>query len=278
MCAPAPITEQLFEREGTPRKANSRDDKGNPLFISPRTCSRCGGAGGSIKWEHTGWTCYQCSGKGVFGTDRQRLYTADKLAALNVTRDKRRAKKAAEAAERKATEDARRLRERDEVIAAHKDILARIRKTAPDKLEEGFFASIIAQVEVKAKALSDRQMNAVEAALDKIDIEQQRLVTARHIGTVGERMTLTGTVDLIREFDDGFGGSKFLIVLKVEGSKVVYWGKSFSKFGIRWDHREECFIKPTEPVSIKATIKEHGVSRYNDEPETTITRPAEITE
>jgi hypothetical protein len=35
------------------------------------SCSRCGGAGGSEAWRHTGWTCYQCGGRGKWpGTRR----------------------------------------------------------------------------------------------------------------------------------------------------------------------------------------------------------------
>ena len=33
-------------------------------------CTRCGGAGGSSKWHHTGWTCFNCGGSGRGGDKR----------------------------------------------------------------------------------------------------------------------------------------------------------------------------------------------------------------
>src|SRR5258707_155916 len=89
---------QMFTREGRAVQVT----EGTKAFSQARTCGRCGGAGGADKWAHTGWTCFDCSGKGTNGTELIKVYTAEKLAKLNEAAAKRNAKKVAEASEKMA--------------------------------------------------------------------------------------------------------------------------------------------------------------------------------
>ena len=65
------------------------ENKAEITAITP--CGRCGGAGGSDKWLHTGWTCHQCNGAGITGTRKVKLYSQSALDKLNVIAEKRRA-------------------------------------------------------------------------------------------------------------------------------------------------------------------------------------------
>lgn len=58
-------------------------------------CGRCDGAGSSQRWAATGFTCFQCQGSGIHSIKNTDLYSEAKLAALNVTHDKRLVKLAA---------------------------------------------------------------------------------------------------------------------------------------------------------------------------------------
>lgn len=74
-----------------------------------KTCFRCGGAGSSEAWAHTGRTCYQCGGSGNLGWKTVKLYSAEKLAKLNATAEKRNTKTAEKRRLRAETEEAARL-------------------------------------------------------------------------------------------------------------------------------------------------------------------------
>lgn len=65
--------------------------KDRATIIEQHVCGRCGGAGRSDKWAHTGFTCYQCGGSGTMGTKVTPLYTAEKLAKLIAAQEKRHA-------------------------------------------------------------------------------------------------------------------------------------------------------------------------------------------
>lgn len=74
-------------------------------------CWRCGGAGGSNAWAHTGWKCYKCGGEGTNGTRTVKLYTQEALDKLNVTAEKRRLKREEKRQAKLAAEAAERARE-----------------------------------------------------------------------------------------------------------------------------------------------------------------------
>jgi hypothetical protein len=83
----------LFNRAGEPRQPSYTNEKGVPFHTYTAKCRRCGGLGGGEQWRYTGWTCYECNGTGHGTQATERLYTAEKLVALNATAAKRFAKK-----------------------------------------------------------------------------------------------------------------------------------------------------------------------------------------
>ena len=56
-----------FFRDGRPALRVSNVSSGKPAAWVLKICGRCGGAGGSERWRHTGWTCFECGGKGDAG-------------------------------------------------------------------------------------------------------------------------------------------------------------------------------------------------------------------
>lgn len=97
------------------------DRNGTKYFEGLRTCPRCGGAGGSNAWAETGWTCYECGGRGET-FQKWVEYTPEHEAKLEAQRKRRAAKKLAEwekrEAEREAERKEREERERKEREAA----------------------------------------------------------------------------------------------------------------------------------------------------------------
>lgn len=94
------------------------DRNGTKYYRGMVTCERCGGMGGHDKWAYTGWTCYECGGKGeVEGNWKE--YTAEYEAKLQARREARYQKYleehaeeiARKEAERKAKEEEKRLEE-----------------------------------------------------------------------------------------------------------------------------------------------------------------------
>jgi len=83
-----------FTREGAQiNKKRIREESGSTcVYTTQRRCGRCGGAGYSDKWRHTGSVCYDCNGAGSRGETLAKGYTAEKLEKLNATRAKRKEK------------------------------------------------------------------------------------------------------------------------------------------------------------------------------------------
>lgn len=267
--------EQLFKRDGSPAKTQSTDDKGRPVILTLRPCGRCGGAGGSDKWIRTGWTCFDCGGKGNRGHyDRERLYTADQLAKLNATKAKRDAtRKAKQEAAAKAEAD-RIDAERAQVIADHKELLGRMRGW-----NDPFLGDLVAQIEVRAKPLSEKQLAAVQEKLDRLEAERARLNAAHHVGQEGERLELDLTfVRSIDLPDYGFGPFYLSIFRTDDGSTVTYKGPRWNPFDLPTETRGEGrdryrVILDGSKVRVRATVKEHRQNRKTGEPETVIARP-----
>src|SRR5690348_10876304 len=187
-------TTPLFYRDGRPFTGTpSLTDKGAPYTTHPRTCSRCGGAGGADKWAHTGFTCYDCGGTGRRGDEVDKLYTADKLAKLNATKantDARKsAKRAVDAAQRQADADAN----REKILAEYAPLF-----------DLGPFDDFSNEIVVTATSeawMSERQIEVLGNSFCRRILNAERRAAAHHVGTVGERISLTATVECAEAFD-----------------------------------------------------------------------------
>lgn len=239
---------QLYTRHGTPQSPNATKGVTNrPAWTHVSSCSRCGGAGGSDKWAHTGWTCFQCGGSGKGPTIIEPLYTIEKLEQLNASQNKRWAKKQAE---HKAAAEAKEMQARNAFapfLAQYQPTIDALRFALP-LCRDGSWPSKAIN---KALSFLDRGAEpfyldealgyAVEAAA-KLDEKP-----SEWIGTVGERTTVTFTVTFVISFEPFRYGwpRSYLTVGKTDaGDVVVHKGAN------GWDKGET--------VTAKWTVKEHG--------------------
>lgn len=269
----------LFSRSGEALAPNFRDERNKPIHIRDRVCWRCGGAGGSEKWRHTGWTCYRCGGSGKDPVrDRIKLYDADQLAKLNDRKAKADAKKAAARAEAARIEQERRDAERAEIISDNQGFLDRI----DAELAHGhidFLQSVRERIVEQAKEPTDVQVQKVNEIIERNEKERARRAAARHVGEIKERrvfeLTLLHTQSrLVSEYPHIY--SHWSLFTDENGSKIA--SKSVPHAlglklevpeGGKWDDR--CYIKGSK-VRVKATVVEHTTDK-NGEPITYINRP-----
>lgn len=271
------MTTELFTREGQAiTRPTGLTEKGQRGYVEPKPCGRCGGAGGSEKWRHTGWTCYHCGGKCFDGTRFIRAFTQAELAKLNAAKTKRDATLAAKRAAKAQAEQERRQVERDQVIADHADILKLMR---PHLDASGFLTELTDQVTIAARPLSQAQVDAAQAAVAKLAAEQARLAAATWVGQVGQRLELELTlVRSVLLYSGQFGDTYLTIGRTPTGSTVTYKGRwnglDFPTHIVGTGRDRDIELVPGGRVLVKATVKEHGRNRRTDEPETLVCRPA----
>lgn len=213
MCNPA---DTLFERYGAALIQNGEDAKGHPVHIRKRRCGRCGGAGRSNAWAHTGYTCYDCGGAGTRGDETLRLYTQDELDRLNAIQAKARATKAAKVAKAfaaKQAADAVLAEQRAEALAAD-PFITELRAFAGRSEFLGDLA-----VKAAIRDLSEKQVEAAKSTIAKIKERDVQNETSDWLGAEGERVEIDGIV---------------------RTSKVVSYGTPYAGFGM---DRDKLLIK-----------------------------------
>lgn len=135
--------------------------------------------------------------------------------------------------------------------------------------KEGFVGSLASAYDTYGK-LSEKQVEAVRKCIianiaRKAEWKSKQAAldaTREHIGTVGEKVTLTLTCVHMVELD-GFYGTTFINICEDSDKNIViYKGNSSG------------FPNKGETATVKATIKEHGVR--NGVKQTVIQRPKTI--
>lgn len=259
------MTTQWHYRDGQPVEAGRHVDvvsADQGKVVKYRPCGRCGGAGGSEKWRHTGWKCYDCGGSGQGDLCAYKVYSADKLAKLNATAAKRQATKVANAAEAEAAKRAAGRELRRKFFADFGRVLLDAYRFRKVNL---FLADMVARAWTYGQ-LTAAQVDALyEAVAREWEREAKRLaeaarkLTARHVGTVGERIMAELTVvRRIQCGENAYGPVTLKILRDAEGN-------SFKTFGT-------CRLREGETATVKATVTAH--ERYGDEPQTVISRLA----
>jgi hypothetical protein len=251
------MTETLFLREGAAHNGRHHvNAKGQPVFTRERVCGRCGGAGGSDKWAHTGWNCFDCGGSGRRGTETIRLFTQAELDRLNATAAKRRATKLAKlaviAAEAQAESEAR----RDAFLAEHGELLTRAEAFA----ERSDFIRDVTTKARQRNALSDAQAVALAEAVERIVAADAVKAASRHVGTIGERLQAEVTIVRSLAFPSQFGVMNITTMRDADGNCLVSKGRFSGERG--------------ERLTIKFTVKEHG--EFRGELQTTVQRVAAL--
>jgi hypothetical protein len=246
--------EPLFDRGGTERAPNGMAD-GKPVFMYQTNCHRCGGAGGAEQWKHTGYTCFECGGNGKGPVKASKLYTAEKLAKLNASAEKRQAKalavRQARADEIAAEREARRAR----FLTDNAPFLSKLRS-----IEGDFWDRLYGDMVERATPPSDRQIEIVEAELAR----RAQKAASQFVGNGGERIVLTVTTEKVIDITPanqpyGFGSRFMFLARDKAGNRIVYRGNGRS------------FPSEGESATIKATVAEHA--EYKGERQTIVQRP-----
>ncbi len=107
--------------------------------------------------------------------------------------------------------------------------------------------------------LTDRQVEAVESCFTVIDRQEFARANSQFIGEVGDKVTMTITVERIIVLKSEFYGDNYITIAHDESGNVITY-KGRSDIGSKGDI-----------VIIKATVKEHTV--YNGVKQTVVQRP-----
>lgn len=253
----------LFFRSGKPFEGTPhRDAKGNPFTTKPKRCDRCGGQGGSDAWKFTGWVCYKCNGRCFLADEVFKLYDADKLTKLNATADKRAAKKAAklaaDEAARKAEADARRA----EFLALHGALIERAKAFT----ERNTFVKSVIERALDTATLTDKQVNALTDAMDRIEADDANKAKSDWVGEIGKRMrNVAVTVERVASYErasfrsySGAMETVWIVTMRDgDGNALVSKTPTFR-------------AEAGEKLVIDATPKDHN--EYNGERQTVVLR------
>jgi hypothetical protein len=265
---------ELFHRHGARHEGHVHMIEGKPHAMVLKVCHRCGGAGGADKWNHTGWTCFECGGRGNLGHKAVKLFGAEKLAKLNEIAAKKAAKKAAVAAEAAAKAAAEAEARRAEFTATHGALIEKAKAFAA---RSEFIADVVRKGEEKA-ALTEAQAAALATTIAKIEASDAKRAASGHVGKVGERLTLTVTAERVTSIETQFGTLRIATMRDAHGNAIVAKGKfvpptaTFKRNAEDWDGGK--WEVTAEPFTIKATVKEHG--SFRDEKQTIVNRVAEV--
>jgi hypothetical protein len=190
----------LFLRSGSGYDGPvTRNERGRLGVVRERRCGRCGGAGRSAKWAHSGWTCYDCGGSGHREKEWVPLYTSEQLAKLAAATAKRAETAAAKRAAAQAAKDAEVAARRAAFETAHADLLARARAVRYSGASP-ILGDLLDRATEKA-VLSDAQVAFLARLTDEAEAHIAAARASEHVGTVGARLDLTLTVDRVASFD-----------------------------------------------------------------------------
>jgi hypothetical protein len=280
----------LYHRHGAPYQGGHGTPtgfdaaKGCAVIRYIAKCGRCGGAGGSEKWAHTGWTCFDCGGSGKASKiTTEKLYTAERLAKLDASADKRRAKAAAEQAERRRIARA----SRKAALAPDLDVLRTFwplrhaitieqrEHWGPDTPHIKKPVHEILRSILKRGEASDRQIEALgkfaEGHTRRI-AEERRRRQAQHVGTPGDRLDTKLRLIRTMAYPSAWGEFRISIFRDEAGNTFKGTGKLPREFYdvIRYARDDIEWRPRPEFLAVRASVKAHET--YKDEPQTVITR------
>lgn len=257
----------LYYRDGREFQGTPEIVKGKPVVHRQTKCSRCGGAGGADKWTHTGWTCYQCGGKGLGPIVADKLYTKEKLDKMNAAQAARDAKRAAESAARVAKIDAERNARRVVFLAENAEII----KLA-ESLQDSFIDTML-QTIVDHAAITERQVEVIRSKAAEI----ARKNAAQFVGTIGERREFTCTLKKVMVFEGHYGKSYMHLMRDSENNTIKYKGSKLLG-NVRWEGERgdhyPVIVDQNEAFKFIATVDSY--EEYKGEKQTVVSRPKEV--
>jgi len=178
-------------------------------------------------------------------------------------------KRAEQEAKRRATlED--NVKQKSDFNAAHPGLMLAIRAELEREYNsflddmvsayESYHGLTERQVEVTERILADR-FDAYNAQFEERD-EAGAAEPSEWIGSEGERLDLTVTVEKILAFENGYGGTYLHIMRDEEGNRLVWFASATSKSGNQ--------MEEGETWAVRGTVKTHD--RYQGERQTRLTR------
>jgi len=128
--------------------------------------------------------------------------------------------------------------------------------------KEGFVGSLARAYDTYGK-LTEGQVNAVrkciaqraERRAEWADKQAALSAIRKHIGSVGEKVTLTLTVKKFIHFATAFGDQQLCILEDADQNVVIYKGWSMAIN----NHPNGAYTAEGDQITITATVKEHGV-------------------
>lgn len=225
----------------------------------------CDYCGTGIRWEFwikgsiagakqfkVGCDCVAKTGWGIEGFEKVRAdhTRARRQAGAAKRREARKAQIEAERAQRKAD----RLEATQAWRDANSAIVARLEAFEGNNQFLRDMAYNLAQW----GNLTARQLEAVESCFAVIERQEFARANSQHLGAVGDKVTLTITVERIIVLEGLYGTNYITIARDEQGNAITY--KGLSDLGGKGDTR-----------TVKASVKEHTV--YNGIKQTVIQRP-----
>lgn len=222
-------------------------------------CRRCAGKGGFDAWP--GWTCYECGGQcrtryshpdWIFPTGWDDGQVAEFLAGKEAARAAR-----AEAKRLKKVADAQAARDAQSPEFAA--VWARWKAGEfTGRREYGCVDSVLSQTLV-LEPITTAQADAVVKAVADAEARLTAKAASRHVGEVGTKVTVTGTVVFVKVVRSDYGSS-VLVVVDADGDKVTTFSNAaWARDADRGD-----------TVTLTGTVKAHET--YDGERRTVLTR------
>jgi len=258
-----------FLRNGTEWTGLVHDATSSKPWASvPRKCGRCGGGGWLDCFKHVeGGRCFDCGGSGAHknGPEHARLFTAEKLAKLNATQAKAQARKAAAHAAAQAEHAATLAAKTLEFQSTFHSEIAFVEAVALDHngdVKTGFLGDMLLKARHFAE-WSEAQVAAIRKIMADRGAQAARAAGSKFVGTEGERIETTATVERETSFMRegwGFSGPQEVFVTTLRdqaGNALVVMSPSFREV-------------VGSVVKLKGTVKGH--KEFRDEKQTTLSR------
>jgi hypothetical protein len=258
-----------FEKSGLGKAPFTCTHVTENVFALPDGTTKAGGCcdycGTGIRWEFwikgsvagarqfkVGCDCVAKTGWGIEGFEKVRA--AHTRARRQAGAQSRRAARQAQVAAERAQRQADRLEATQAWRDANSALVARL--TAYEGTNS--FVRDMALNLANWGNLTDRQLEAVESCFAVIDRVEAARANSQHIGAVGDKVTLTITVERIIVLESQFGTNYITIARDEQGNAITY--KGLTNIGDKGDTN-----------TVKASVKEHTV--YNGIKQTVIQRP-----
>ena len=254
-----------------------RTDKNGTKIYHDYTCQRCGGLGASEAWKFTGMTCYECGGSGKSRARVIKEYTPEYAAKLEAKREARWAKQQAElkakAEQLNAEFLAEYFPEGKMYFPAVSDKqgwkIIDDMKAAGVKVvnNQWYFTHRPESIPVVEANPSEITHTNHDGILD-FDYGMWKVIEAKiealkpvseHIGTVGEKLTVTAVYKYTGSYENKFGKTYVHNFTTLDGNLLIW------KTGTGYIKAEEGDV-----VEITATVKEH--TEYKGKKQTSLLR------